>query len=212
VHKSNRGNDKKYVDRLEVLRPFALLPDDGTGKYKWINYGSHLRRSANKRMFESKKVLLNATRNAGSIWRMVAAIAPESLYFSDYFHAAVPFNSEVTLEEIAAVLNSPIANAWFDAHCRKRKIVLKTLGNLPFPSFSAEQRIEIKRLVREIGISIAAKWKSLDRRLYDDKLARSEKSVGLISRLDEIVADAYGLSNDEIWDLAKIVDTDRRPS
>jgi N-6 DNA Methylase len=212
VRESNQGGDKRYVDRLDVLRPFALLPDDESGKYKWINYGDQLRRLADPKIFQSAKVLLNATRNAGSVWRMIAAVAPKDLYFSDYFHAAVPITAETSLEEITAVLNGPIANAWFDAHCRKRKIVLKTLGELPFPLFSAESRKEIVKLVRELGTIVAAKWKKSEYELYDEKLSASDKSIGLVSRIDTIVANEYKLSLDEIWQLGRLVGTDRRPS
>jgi hypothetical protein len=212
VHRNKMANDNQYIDRLDVLRPYAMLPDDGSGeKYKWITYGTHLRRAAEQTVFQSEKVLFNSNRNPGSVWRIVAAVAPRDLYFSDNFHAAIPIDSEMSLEEIAAVLNSPVANAWFDAHCRKRKIVLQTLGDLPIPSFSPDQRKEIKKLVREIKPLVISNWTDNKNGLYDDKLTGSNKYSELRSRLDAIVADAYKLSSEDVRQLSKLVGTDRRP-
>jgi hypothetical protein len=211
VHSEQQATDKQYVDRLDVLRPFAMLPDDDGGKYKWIAYGSRLRRPAEQEVFEAEKVLFNSNRNPGSVWRIVAAVAPRGLYFSDNFHAALPLNSEVSLEGIVAVLNGPIANAWFDAHCRKRKIVLKTLNELPFPAFSEHERTEIKRLVREIKASVISNWRDKRDALYDDRLAISDKSAESRLRLDAIVAGGYKLSKDEMWQIARLVSTDKRP-
>jgi hypothetical protein len=210
VHATKDENDEKFVDRLVVLRPFSL--DDRQEKYKWLKYGKNLRRLADKEVFESKKVLLNATRNAGSAWRIYAAIAPEKLYFSDYFHSASPKDDNVGLEEIVAVLNGPIANAWFDAHCRKRKIVLETLGRLPFPEFSIEARAEVRKLVREIAQAASLKWKISDEHLYDDDLGPIVRYNDLLVRLDAIVARAYGLSDDDVWQISKLVSGDKRPS
>jgi len=212
VHFQQRNGDKRYVDRLEVLRPFALLPDDDGNKYKWLAYGPHLRRSADPAVFEAEKVLFNSNRNPGSIWRIVAAIAPKELYFSDNFHAAVPIHPKVTVDEIAAVLNSPIANAWFDAHCRKRKVVLRTLGDLPFPLFSSDERKQIKSLVSEIRASVLSKWSAKNSGLYDDKMSPADRSFELRSQLDMIVANGYGLSPEEVWRIGRLVSTDRRPS
>jgi len=56
------------------------------------------------------------------------------------------------LEELVAVLNSPLASAWFDANCKKRKIVQETLRRLPFPTFdpaAKRQLIKLNRSTRE---------------------------------------------------------------
>ena len=49
----------------------------------------------------------------------------------------VPLDGRATVEEVVAVLNSPVANAWYDAHSRNRKIVIATLRELPFPRFGS---------------------------------------------------------------------------
>lgn len=162
-------------------------------------------------MFKARKVIINATRNPGSSWRLVAASACEDVYFSDHFHGIVPKEDDVTIEEITAVLNSPVANAWYDGHSRNRKIVISTLNAMPFPMIPANRKPELTALVKELEKAVVAKWTKDDGSLFfDTSEERGDESI-LRERIDSIVQEAYGLEPSETQRLWKLMSGDKRP-
>jgi hypothetical protein len=206
------GQDwKPYIERLSVMRPFALLPSPAFRRPRWVLYGPQLRRPGSIEVFESEKVLINSNRNPGSPWRMVAAIAPAGLYFSDNFHGIVPKTDGVTVEEIAAVLNGPVANAWLDAHSRKRKIVLGTLKELPFPSFDDDTREKLRRAVRQLEKAILANLQKVEEGLFYDRQAETPDVAELIAAVDGMVYDAYGISPVARMQIEKVMSVEKRP-
>ncbi len=208
-----RRDDVPFVDRLDVLRPFALLTSAGLRERRWLKYGDQLDRQRDRAIFDVAKVLVNSNRNPGSTWRFVAAGAPKGLFFSHNFHGVIPKpDSGVSIEQIVAVLNSPVANAWFDAHCRKRWIVLSTLGKLPFPTFERPTSSRVDAAVRELGQAIISKWKKAEEGLFYDGLIDTPDTSLLLSEIDSLVYDAYGLSRVERREIDKLMSRDRRPS
>ncbi len=160
----------------------------------------------------AQKVLFNATRSAGSAWRLVAAIAPADLYFADRFHGAKPIASDVSLEQVAAVLNSPVANAWFDAHCRNRKVVLATLKRLPFPKLDDNSAALLRDAVTRLSQAVIAKWRQAREGMFYDGLSDTTDAVRLLGEIDRIVYDAYGLSDFERRQIDKLMASESRPS
>jgi hypothetical protein len=212
VDQKRRG-DVPYVDRLNVLRPFALLTDGGLRPTRWLRYGDQLRRRCDKAIFDAAKVLVNSNRNPGSTWRLVAAAAPEGLFFSDNFHGVIPKrHTAVSIEQLVAVLNGPVANAWFDAHCRKRKIIQAILGDLPFPTFDGPAAASVTAAVRALQKAIIAKWQQAEEGLFYDGLIDTADTARLLHEIDSLVYDAYGLSGVERREIDKLMSRDRRPS
>jgi hypothetical protein len=169
----------------KTLEPFLI--NWASQKDKYVRYPSdEIQWPRNPEHFEQPvKLVMNATRHPDNPWRFYAAIDRDRLVIRENFHYVLPSES-VTIEELAAVFNSMVANAWYSGRNYHRDITLKYLKRMPFPSFSEQQKKEIRRLVWQIvelkqslpGTSIA------DIRRY-------------IIRLDEIVFDAYGLSIEE---------------
>jgi len=208
-----RPDDVPFVDRLNVLRPFALLTLGGLRRTRWLRYGSQLHRPRDRAIFDAPKALVNSNRNPGSTWRLVAAAAPSGLFFSDNFHGVIPkLDAAVSIEQIVAVLNSPVANAWFDAHCRKRKIVQSILRDLPFPMFDRHAASRVDAAVRALGKAIISKWKKAEEGLFYDGLMDTPDTALLLSEIDSLVYDAYGLSRVERREIDKLMSQDRRPS
>ncbi len=208
-----RRGDVPFVDRLNVLRPFALLTTSGLRATRWLQYGDQLDRTRDRAIFDVAKVLVNSNRNPGSTWRFVAAAAPEGLFFSDNFHGVIPKeNVAVSIEQIVAVLNSPVANAWFDAHCRRRKIVQSILRNLPFPTFDKPAASRVATAVRALGKAIISKWKKAEEGLFYDGLMDTADTARLLDEIDTLVCDAYGLSKVERRAIDKLMSRDQRPS
>lgn len=208
-----RQGDVPFVDRLDVLRPFALLTTAQLRETRWLRYGSQLDRQRDRAIFDSLKVLLNSNRNPGSTWRLVAAAAPKGLFFSHNFHGVIPKQeAKVSIEQLVAVLNSPVANAWFDAHCRKRWIVLSTLENLPFPIFDGPSASRVAEAVRALEKAIISKWKKAQEGLFYDGLMDTPATGRLLSEIDSLVYDAYQLTKVERREIDKLMSRDRRPS
>ncbi len=208
-----RPGDVPFVDRLNVLRPFALLTTSGLRQTRWLQYGDQLHRPRDRAIFDVAKVLVNSTRNPGSTWRFVAAAAPEGLFFFENFHGVIPKpDAAVSIEQIVAVLNSPVANAWFDAHSRKRKIVQHILRDLPFPTFDGPAASRVTAAVQALEKAIIAKWQQAEEGLFYDGLMDTPDTALLLSEIDTLVYDGYGLSRVERRAIDKLMSRDRRPS
>lgn len=205
-----RAGDVPFVDRLDALRPFILLSEVDLKPTRWLRYGEHLHRKRSRDIFQGPKVLINSNRNPGSSWRLVAAVSKETLFYSDNFHGVLP-TGDTSVEEIAAVLNSPIANAWFDAHSRKRKIVQKTLSRLPFPSFESSDRKRVISLVERIQDGLVRKYGASANALFTSEDVDEDAIALLFSQLDLIVYRAYGATLAEQSQLSKYMAVDKRP-
>lgn len=208
VSTSKRAGDVQFIDRPDVLRPFALLTDvRGT---KWLRYGDQLDRPRDAAIFEHGKVLVNSNRKPGNVWRLIAAPAPPGLYFSENFHGVVPYVPSNT-ELILAVLNSPVANAWFDAHCRKRKVVQSILEDLPFPRFSAPDLDQLGALVRKLRSEVIAKWRSVEEGLFYEGPMETLSSATLHDQIDDLVFRGYGLTAQQARSIQRYMSTEKRP-
>lgn len=132
----------------DVLKPFQINWANQTTKY--IKYPSNeLERPRSPEHFELRsKLVMNATRNLNSPWRFYAAIDTQRLIVTENFHYILP--REASVEELVAVLNSMVANAWYSSFNYQRDINLTQLKQLPFPYFSEQQSKEILLLVRQI--------------------------------------------------------------
>jgi hypothetical protein len=207
-------HNKPFVDRLNVLVPFALLTSIAEDRRKWLHRGPHLDRARpeNQVLFDSEKVLVNSNRTPSSSWRLVAAIGPAGLYFSHNFHGLVPKGDDTTVEQIVAVLNSPVANAWFDAHCKKRWVVVRTLEQMPFPKFDPDAGDRLATAVRRLEKAIGTKWKRATEGLFYDEIEKEDANVAdLQAAVDRMVYDAYGLSDMERLNIDRSMSRERRP-
>ncbi len=204
------NRDKPYINRVDFVRPFALLVGPNLRPTLWLRYGPHLDRARKPELFEGTKVLINSNRNPGSAWRLVAAVSRETLYVSENFHVVIS-NGDVNEEVITAVLNSPIANAWFDSRSRKRKVIQGVLMELPFPSFDKIVAREISKKVREMEKVVIAKWRKKTEGMFFDEPTDTPNAARLLCEIDELVYDAYGISKNDRNQIDKLMRTDKRP-
>jgi hypothetical protein len=212
VSLKHRAGDVPFVDRLQdVLRPFILLTTAQLRAPKWLRYGDQLDRKRDREIFELPKVLINSNRNPGTAWRLVAAMAPKGIYFSHNFHGVIPTGPSVSLEQVTAVLNSPVGNAWFDCHCRKRWVVVAILERLPFPQFDSVSAKKIDDLVRRIERTLVSKLRRQEEGLFYDGLFENADASQLLRELDELVYDGYGLTSDERRNISRFMASDKRP-
>lgn len=216
VHDDKQPGDVPFIDRKDLLKPYALL-SKGEAALQWLTYGQHLERPRTPETFAPAKVLVNSNRNPGSPWRLVAAKAPAGLYYSFSFHGLVPAeDSNVSLEFLVAILNSPVANAWFDAHSRKRWIHIPTLERLPVPKLDTALAERVRSRVRLLEQETMRKWRGRtgrSRTLLDEDEGETYggELAALIAELDEIVFTAYGLTTAETRAVQKLMIADKRP-
>lgn len=208
VSAKRRDGDVAYVDRLQFLRPFALLTD-AHHKSQWLRYGPHLHRQRDEKIFKAKKILVNANRNPGSPWRLVAAQAPAHLYFSLNFHGIVLRDGVgVTPQQLIAILNSPVANAWVDAQTRGRWINVATLGQLPVPLMDPPTAEILGSRVRELH---DLRVRQLAHEIFVDDSELEPAASRLLVEIDEIVYDSYRLSKRERAEVETVMRAGKRP-
>ncbi len=141
---------KPWLHGSGDLDTYAVIPR----RNDFIRYPGKLHRPRRdlEPVFASpnSKVLVNSRRAPGNPWRLYAAIDDVGYFPSQGIHCVTPRDGNVSLEEIAAVLNSPIANAWIDSRNRKNWIVEGNLNDMPFPVFPDAARELVITNVSEI--------------------------------------------------------------
>lgn len=81
----------------------------------------------------SPKVVVPASRTSRGPWRYVAAIDKEGRIISRRFYAVWPKNEEIEVEFLAAILNSPVAQAFVYTHSAQRDIPARVYKSIPIP-------------------------------------------------------------------------------
>lgn len=166
----------------KTLEPFQI----NWQKTRYIRYPSdELERQRNVKHFDvPRKVITNATRNPNNPWRFYAAIDSERLIVTENFNYVL--SKAATCEELVAIFNSMLANAWFSSRTYHRDVTLKDrLKKLPFPNFNSQQKQKIQELVHGIG------------EMKQSSYAKASDIRKYIDELDELVFDAYELDQKE---------------
>jgi hypothetical protein len=142
---------------------------------------------ANKRPWGRRKVVCNAARRQfTSPWRLVTWADAEGLAFTKQFFAIWP-NEGVSEFAIAAVLASPVANAFSFERDLDRDNHIETLRQLPLPDLAhLQSNGELHRHAAELQSMLA---------VHDfAQPPNTEAVLEAVLRLDAAVLDAYKLS------------------
>lgn len=145
------------------------------------------RTKANERPWNKKKVVCNAGRfQENSPWRIAAWTDDNGVAFTKQFFAIWP-DDEVSTFALAAVLCSPVANAFIREVDRGRDNRISTLRQLPFPS---KEKLGYGGLLHRQSKEV--------QKLFSNKefsvQPSSEQLTEALLRLDAAVLDAYELS------------------
>lgn len=167
----NQQRESKYI----MYDPDNIINKDFVGKFN--DKGLRLRETK-RDILESKKVIMTMNSTPGTFWRTKAAIDYEGIYPSHSFWCLIPNNDRVSLEVIAALINSTLANLYIGNKNRALNIKKDIILSIPMPKFSDKQLEEITGLVGNIEESI----------FIDNYL----------ERIDEIIYRAFNLTNAEI--------------
>ena len=157
--------------------------------FSYLNINSRLmRRKAYKLPWDKPKVIVNAARISADRWMIAGAVDKQGLICSQRFHGIWP-KSDVPVEVIAAVINSPVANAFVSTQRTSRDNQVRTIETVPMPTFRLEQVDTITSLVREYR-AYREQW--LEQPLqaaHFERLCRQ-----LVYQIDAEVLAAYDLS------------------
>jgi len=125
----------------------------------YLNMNPELqRREAYKLPWDKPKVVVNAARIGTDRWLIAGAIDEQGLVCTQRFHGIWPTGS-LPIEVIAALINSPIVNAFLSVNRTSRDNQIRTLRQAPIPRFTPRQIQLITSLVGSY-IEIRERWRS----------------------------------------------------
>lgn len=195
--KEPREGFREVLSRRTGLDPYAIQWDRQDPDHRYIFYPDdlerrkELRRPKKKEHFDHPRLVIQGMRNATSPWRLVAAVDEGVLVVRETFHYVVP-RAHTSLLVLCAILNGPIANAWYNDRDVERNVSQTLLNTLPIPMISSTRRRRIERLVRDVIKDKQQLWGSApakDRR-WEPVRAKERK-------IDDLIYEAYDLSHDE---------------
>ncbi len=196
------ASDARFVSDVEKPNfvPGLIKATDGfspyaVGQIKYLTTEVPLKTGA-KWDWSSAKVVAPAASNSTGHWATMAAVDYEGLLCTQNFQCIwqKPVQDVIALEAIAAVLNSPVANAWISQQAGKRHNQANFFLSVPVPIFSSTATELIAR--------------------YTDRYARLQgtaEAIKILLKIDAAVLDAYGLSEEAESELLAWFDGARRP-
>ena len=166
---------------------------------------ANLRGGAIKYPWSSPKLIANAVRTSRGPWRLAATVDTDGLLVSQQFYGVWLRESQepvLSLVELCAILNSPLASAFSFVHDEQRHLRKETLQKLPLPA---------ARLPREIGSLIGeyvAACEGDDGPLFS---LRPKSAQELLMEIDALVLKAYDLPPRLERELLRFMSDGRRP-
>ena len=197
---------RPWLGGASGFEPFALRPV----RTKYVMYPGNLERPRPdlESVFETprSKVLVNSGRAPGNPWRIYATIDDFGYFPSHGIYCVVPTDDLISLEEIVAFLNSPVASAWIDSRNRKRWISQGIIGGMPFPTFTND--------VRELIFAHVSEIMALKQRALGEASAHQPHTGrirNLVLAIDNVVYDAFEVNEEGRAMLGKFFAGYRRP-
>jgi N-6 DNA Methylase len=95
------------------------------------------------------KVIIPASRMSRGPWRYAALVDKKGLMVSKRFYAVWPKSKEINVELVAALMNSPIAQAFAFCHSNIRDVHKRVYSSIPIPAEIADANGLITALVNE---------------------------------------------------------------
>jgi len=163
------------------VEPFILPPT------VYLNLDPQVMRLSGiaKLPWDAPKVAVNAHRLSRGPWPVVAVVDNIGLALYQNYIGIWPF-PDVPLDFIAAILNSPVANAYVASHEGKRDVQVRTLESLPFPT--------VREADTEAVTSLVAKYrKARESWLHGSDENGALNCANLLSQIDARILDLYGL-------------------
>ncbi len=167
---------------------------------------SNLRGGAINYAWASPKLIANAIRTSRGPWRLAATVDTDGLLVSQQFYGIWLRESQepsLSLLELCAILNSPVANAFSFAHDEQRHLRKETLQKLPLPTVRISRKAESL-----IGEYLSA-CESDDGPLFS---SRPQSAQELLMEIDALVLKAYDMPPRLERELLRFMGDGQRPS
>lgn len=167
---------------------------------------SNLRGGAINYPWASPKLIANAIRTSRGPWRLAATVDKHGLLVSQQFYGIWLRESHeplLSLIELCAVLNSPVANAFSFVHDEQKHLRKETLQKLPLPSARISREVESL-----IGEYMSAS-EGDDGPLFS---SRPKSAQDLLMEIDALVLRAYDLPPRLERELLRFMSDGQRPS
>ncbi len=154
-----------------------------TGKPIWLDTTPEKLYAGGKLDWPQPKILCNAARMSRGYWRLAAAVDDTGLVASQQFIGLWPKAgaNPQDLYAAAAVLNSPVANAFMTDHSTEKRFRIRTLEALPFPE-------ELPEKLGQLAQRYCASVKTINFQAEQDG-----RSSHLLDQMDELILEAYDL-------------------
>ena len=130
--------------------------------------------------WDKPKVILNKTTKSRGRWR-IAAIPDTDKLACYQTHIALWPTADVDVAVLAAILNSPVPNAFVSTRAGKTDITIELLDRVPMPYLTASQAEEIRSLVRRYQKAIGS------------VLVKAEDAAELLLDIDAAILAGYRL-------------------
>ncbi|AEM48434.1 hypothetical protein Acife_2325 [Acidithiobacillus ferrivorans SS3] len=167
---------------------------------------SNLRGGAIKYRWSSPKIICNAARTSRGPWRLAAVVDMDGLYVSQQFFGIwlrETAESPLSLVELCAVLNSPLANAFSFVHDEERRFRVEVMKRIPIP------QVRISRELDSLVADYMAVCEEDDGPLF---FSRPKSAADLLLEIDAMVLKAYDLPPKLERELLRFMNEGQRPS
>lgn len=167
---------------------------------------SNLRGGAMNYPWASPKLIANSIRTSRSPWRLAATVDTAGLLVSQQFYGIWLRESRelsLSLIELCAILNSPLANAFSFVHDEQKHLRKETLQKLPLPSARISR--EVESLISEYVTASEGD----DGPLFS---SRPKSAQDLLMEIDALVLKAYDLPPKLERELLRFMGEGQRPS
>lgn len=150
------------------------------GKIGWLDVDPSTIYGAANLPWDRPKILCNAIRLSRRYWRLAAAVDRTGLLASQQFVGfwQRPGSEDVDLDALAAVINSPVINAFVSDYSFDKRFRIKTILNAPIPSTLSPKLGELARQYSALAAN----------------QAESPELTKLLMNIDAEVLAAYDLS------------------
>ena len=167
---------------------------------------NNLRGGAIKYAWSSPKIICNASRTSRGPWRLAAAIDSNGLiasqqFFGIWIHETV--EPALSLVELCAILNSPLANAFSYVHDQERRFRVEVMQQIPLP------KIRISREIESLVTEFVTACEGDDGPLFS---SRPKSAQDLLMEIDALVLKAYDLPPRLERELLRFMGEGQRPS
>lgn len=144
----------------------------------------HERGKSYNREWHKPKAIVNKSTHSRGPWRMAAFADTEGIAFYQTYIGVWPTTEDYDEVILAAILNSPLANAFVAGREGKTDITLETLKELPLPRFTLAQRNRLRELIERYQSRITTVP------MQNDAL---EDPTQILMAIDALILDGYHL-------------------